>query len=134
MKDDHNLLESYLSSTSIVQQQIESYNRFIRTGIQNIIESNNLIEPEVSNFKIRFTGIRLEQPMIIESDSSSRKIMPNEAIARNLTYAAPMYISFVPIVSDIEKKDAIGRGVRRRDAGDGQERAVLHRTTCRRSS
>ena len=105
---DHILLESYLGSTSIVQQQIESYNRFIRTGIQNIIESNSLIEPEVSNFKIKFTGIRLEQPIIIEADSSSRKIMPNEAIARNLTYAAPMYISFVPIVSDIEKRDAVG--------------------------
>lgn len=105
---DHAVLESYLGSTSIVQQQIESYNRFVRGGIDRIVEANNLIEPEVSNFKIRFTGIRLEQPMIIESDSSSRKVMPNEAIARNLTYAAPMYISFVPIVSDIEKRDAMG--------------------------
>ena len=46
--------------------------------------------------------------MIIESDSSTKKIMPNEAIARNLTYAAPMYITYVPVVSGIEKKDAAG--------------------------
>ena len=34
--------------------------------------------------------------------------MPNEAIARNLTYPAPMYITYVPVVSGIEKKDAAG--------------------------
>ena len=46
--------------------------------------------------------------MIIESDSSTRKIMPNEAIARNLTYSAPMYLTYVPVVSGIEKGDAAG--------------------------
>ena len=92
----------------MVQQQVESYNRFIRMGMQKVIESNSLVEPEVSNFAIKFKSIRLEQPVIIESDSSTRKIMPNEAMARNLTYAAPMYITYVPVVSGIEKSDAMG--------------------------
>ncbi len=108
MENDHLVLESYLTSNSIVQQQVESYNRFIRMGINKVLESNNLVEPEVTNFAIKFTGIRLEKPMIIESDSSTKKVMPNEAIARNLTYAAPMYITYVPVVSGIEKKDAAG--------------------------
>jgi DNA-directed RNA polymerase beta subunit len=92
----------------MVQQQIESYNRFIRMGIQKVIESNSMVEPEVSNFAIKFSSIRIEQPMIIESDSSTRKIMPNEAIARNLTYSAPMYLTYIPVVSGIEKRDAAG--------------------------
>ncbi len=106
--NDHEILEAYIASTSIVQQQIESYNRFVRLGIQRIVESQSLVEPDVSGFAIRFTNIRLEPPVVIEADSSTRRILPNEAIARNLTYAAPAYISYVPIVSGIEKVDSAG--------------------------
>ena len=92
----------------MVQQQIESYNRFVRMGIQKVLENNNIIEPDVPNFAIKLTSIRLEQPRVIEPDSSMKKIMPNEALARNLTYSAPMYITYVPIISGIEKTDAMG--------------------------
>ncbi len=104
----HEVLESYLETTSMVQQQVESYNRFIRIGMQKVVDSNNIVEPEVSDFAIKFIGVRVEPPIIIESDSSTRKIMPNEALARNLTYAAPMYITYMPVVSGIEKEDAAG--------------------------
>lgn len=99
----HEVLESYLSSISMVQQQIESYNRFIHSGINKIVESQNRIEPDVQNFAIKLNSIRLEQPKIIESDSSTRSFLPNEALARNLTYAAPMYLTYTPIISGVEK-------------------------------
>ncbi|MGC8669537.1 MAG: DNA-directed RNA polymerase subunit B'' [Candidatus Micrarchaeia archaeon] len=105
---DHYLLESYLNNTSMVQQQIESYNRFVRIGIQKVLEANSIIQPDVPNFAIKLTGIRLEQPRVIESDSSMKKILPHEALERNLTYSAPMYITYVPIISGIEKADAAG--------------------------
>ena len=108
MSETHEVMESYLKSTSISQQQIDSYNRFISVGINKIIESQSLIEPEVSDFAIKLGQMRLEQPIIIESDSSTKRIMPNEAVARNLTYAAPMYLTYVPVISGIEKADAIG--------------------------
>ncbi len=91
----------------MVQQQMDSYNRFISMGIQKVIEGQSMVEPEVNNFAIRFRSFRLEKPAVIEADSSTRQIMPNEALARNLTYAAPMYISYAPIVSGIEKTDAV---------------------------
>ena len=106
--DNHDILESYLNSTSLVHQQIESYNRFIRMGIQRIVDSQGTVEPDVSGFAIKFGAIRLEAPVIIEADSSSRRIMPNEAIARNLTYFASAYITYTPIISGIEKQDAAG--------------------------
>jgi DNA-directed RNA polymerase beta subunit len=108
MVKNHELFESYLTSTSLVQQQIESYNRFINIGIKRVVESQSLIEPEVSDFAIKFEGIRLEQPRLIEADSSVRKITPSEALARNLTYAAPMYLTYTPMISGIAKKDAAG--------------------------
>ncbi len=43
--ENHEVLESYLTSTSMVQQQIESYNRFIRMGMQKVVDSNNMVEP-----------------------------------------------------------------------------------------
>jgi DNA-directed RNA polymerase beta subunit len=92
----------------MVQQQIESYNRFIRIGIQKVLDENSLIMPDVANFAIKLKGIRLEQPRVIEPDSSTKKILPNEALARNLTYAAPMFLTYVPVISGIEKEDAAG--------------------------
>ncbi len=87
----------------MVQQQIESYNRFIHTGINRIVESQSRIEPDVSDFAIKLNSIRLEQPKIIESDSSIRSFLPHEALMRNLTYAAPMYLTYTPVISGVEK-------------------------------
>ncbi len=92
----------------MVQQQIESYNRFIHTGINRIVESQNKIEPEISDFAIKLNSIRLEQPKIIESDSSTRNFLPHEALMRNLTYAAPMYLTYTPIISGVEKTISTG--------------------------
>jgi DNA-directed RNA polymerase subunit B" len=108
MSETHEILEAYLTSTPIVSQQIESYNRFVRVGMQRIIDSQNMVEPDVSGFAIKFGTARLEPPVIIEADSSTRRIMPNEALARNLTYSAPIYISYTPVVSGIEKGDSAG--------------------------
>ncbi len=108
MSETHEVMESYLKTTSISQQQIDSYNRFITTGLNKIVEAQSLIEPDVSNFAIKLGSIRLEQPIIIESDSSTKRILPNDALARNLTYAAPMYLTYVPVISGIEKSDAMG--------------------------
>ncbi len=106
MYNEHEILDSYLKSTSIAQQQIDSYNRFISIGIGKVIEANSLVEPDVADFAIKFKGIRLETPMVIESDSSIKKIYPHEALARNLTYSAPMYLTYVPVISGIEKLDS----------------------------
>jgi len=106
MHDTHEVLESYLKNSSIVQQQIDSYNRFLHIGLPKLIESQSLIEPDVPNFSVKLLGIRIGNPVVIESDSSTKPIMPNEALARNMTYAAPLYITYVPVIQGIEKRDS----------------------------
>ncbi len=101
---EHELLDSYLNSNSIVQHQIDSYNKFIHIGLHKIIEVQNVVEPGIADFSIKFTNIRLESPIVIEADGSRKKITPNEAIIRNLTYSAPIYITYVPVISGIEKE------------------------------
>ncbi len=98
------LFESFISSSSVVQQQIESYNRFIGIGMQKVVEAQSNIQPEVLDFAIKLNGIRLGAPVVIESDSSSKRIMPNEALTRNLTYSAPIFLTYTPVISGIEKK------------------------------
>ncbi|MGC9205212.1 MAG: DNA-directed RNA polymerase subunit B'' [Candidatus Micrarchaeia archaeon] len=102
------LLESYLSSVSLVQQQIESFNRFLDFGIQRVIAKQGIIQPNVEDFSLKLGKLRLDKPSIIEADSSRRNIMPNEARLRNLTYAAPIFLEFVPVIRGIEKQASYG--------------------------
>jgi len=102
------LLESYLSSFSLVQQQIESFNRFIDFGIQRVIAKQGIIQPNVEDFSLKLGKLRLDKPSIIEADSSRRSIMPNEARLRNLTYAAPIFLEFIPVIRGIEKQASYG--------------------------
>ncbi|MCL5434560.1 MAG: DNA-directed RNA polymerase subunit B'' [Candidatus Marsarchaeota archaeon] len=124
MSDSHEIIQAYIESTSIAQQQIDSYNRFISVGINRIVENQSIIEPEVSDFAIKLERIRLEQPVVIESDSSTRMIMPHEAQVRNLTYSAPMYISYTPLISGIAKADSSG------DAYVGEMPVMVRSNLC----
>jgi DNA-directed RNA polymerase, beta subunit/140 kD subunit len=102
------ILEAYLSSTSLVQQQIESFNRFLDFGIQRVIAKQGSIQPNIEDFSLKLGRVRLEKPSIIEADSSRRSIMPNEARLRNLTYAAPIFLEFIPVIRGIEKEASYG--------------------------
>ena len=102
------LIESYITSTSLMQHQIESFNRFLDFGLQKIVDKQGSIEPNVEGFSLKLGKIRLDKPSIIEADSSRRNVFPNEARLRNLTYAAPMFLEFVPVVRGIEKPASYG--------------------------
>ncbi len=102
------LLESFLASNSLVQHQVESYNRFVANDLQKIIDQQGLIEPSVEGFALKLGRIRLDKPSVIEADSSRRYILPNEARLRNLTYSAPMFLEFVPVIRGIEKEASYG--------------------------
>ncbi len=102
------LLESYLESNSLVTHQIESYNRLLDSGIQSVINRQNLIEPSVEGFALKLGKIRLEKASVIEADGSRRPIMPNETRLRNLSYSAPIFIEVVPIIRGIEKSASFG--------------------------
>lgn len=102
------LIESYLNSASLVQQNIDGFNRFVDFGLQAVVDEQKIIEPNVEGFALKLGRIRLDKPSIIEADSSRRQILPNEARLRNLTYSAPMFLEFIPVVRGIEKPASYG--------------------------
>ena len=69
------LLESYLEANSLVTHQIESFNRVLDSGIQSVINRQNLIEPSVEGFALKLGKVRLEKASVIEADGSRRPIM-----------------------------------------------------------
>lgn len=108
MQDANVLLKSYLESNSLVQHQVESFNRFLDSGLQAVVNRQGTIEPSVEGFALKLGKVRLEKASVIEADGSRRPIMPNETRLRNLTYAAPIFIEVVPIIRGIEKAASFG--------------------------
>ncbi|MEM3399345.1 MAG: DNA-directed RNA polymerase subunit B'' [Candidatus Micrarchaeia archaeon] len=98
------LLDAYFRQNSLVRQHLESYNKFVNSGIQEIIDSVGYIEPNIEGYKLKLGRVRLEKPMIVEADGSHRYITPMEARLRNLTYAAPVYLEMVPVIEGVERR------------------------------
>ncbi|KAF7692250.1 DNA-directed RNA polymerase II subunit RPB2 [Cucumispora dikerogammari] len=100
--DCWNALSVYFAKKGLVSQQLDSFNDFIRTSLQEIIDTNNTIIVESlgkkennlnKSIKIKFNQIYITHPPVShESDGTINSIMPNEARLRDLTYSAPLYI------------------------------------------
>ena len=85
----HLIVEKYLKGHSLVESNITSFNNFLGSRMQEIV---NEISETINNedFEITLGKIEVGTPEMIEADGSSSKIMPSEARLRNLTYSAPI--------------------------------------------
>jgi DNA-directed RNA polymerase II subunit RPB2 len=84
----------------LVQHQIESYNEFVMTQIQQTIEQFNPVVIHSDQYfnkdfkkysleiMIRFTNFQINRPQIHENNGSTKVMFPQEARLRNFTYAA----------------------------------------------
>lgn len=97
------LITAYFKDNSLVKQHLDSYNKFVEFGIQNIIDRVGIIQPSVEGFELRFGQIRLDKPKIIEADGAQRAIYPSEARLRNLTYSAPIFLEIIPVFNGVER-------------------------------
>jgi len=98
------LIKSFVEGNGLTSHQLFSYNEFIENGLQRIIEETGHIKPEVEGFKIRLDKISIGAPCVREANGTVRKIMPNEARQRDLTYAAPLVLEMTPIMDDTEQE------------------------------
>lgn len=100
------LLRTFEREKGWINFQIESFNNFVRSGIQGIIEEIGSLQlnPEAGNLELRFGKIEVGTPVVKEADGSTRQVFPNEARIRNLTYAAPMWMVVTPIVNGIQQR------------------------------
>ena len=105
------LLKKYFDYHSFTDHNIKSFNKFIKYGMQRVVDEVGEIVPDilpigVRDLKIKLGKIWVEKPMIKEADGSRRKIYPMEARMRNLTYEAPILLE-MSIVQGGEEKDSV---------------------------
>lgn len=104
------LIKKYFDENSLVQSDIESFNNFVESEMQSIIEENKNIEPtiippDVESFKIRLDKVWVTKPEITEADGSKRAIYPIEARLRKITYSAPIYLEISSHINDIQREN-----------------------------
>ena len=99
------LIDAYFETNKLVRQQIESFDEFTNTMVQEVIDNsppievdNDLIiqkEPGTikKRFRLTFKNISFGKPSLNEKDGTVNKLLPKEARLRSLVYAAPLYCS-----------------------------------------
>ncbi len=104
-EDCWTVINSFFRSKGLVSNQLESFNAFCKTGMQEIIsEKGSIILDHAQSYdesdpnpvvivrhEIQFGSLFISPPTIVEGDGMTESLYPNQARLRSLTYAAPVY-------------------------------------------
>ena len=103
------VIESYFRDhhlKQLVKHQIESYNYFVNTQIENTIEMFNPVRicSEYDYIKefdlyrleifVTFKNFSIHRPQVYENNGSTKILLPQESRLRNFTYSGAMTIDF----------------------------------------
>lgn len=100
------VISSFFETKGLVSQQIDSFDEFITSTMQEMIAENSLLTldqnlpqseddpeaPVLRRYEIKFGQILLSRPALTESDGSTDVLHPQEARLRNLTYSSPLFL------------------------------------------
>ena len=100
------LIESFIREKGLIRQHLDSYNKFIQKTLQEIIDEQGIIETSQPGLYIKLGKIHVDTPRAREADGSISEILPMESRIRDLTYAAPLYLTMTLVV-DGEKRGPV---------------------------
>ncbi|MDH5782712.1 MAG: DNA-directed RNA polymerase subunit B'' [Candidatus Bathyarchaeota archaeon] len=113
-QDDLFLLQkAFFKEKGLVRQHLDSYNKFIDSGLQQVIDETGEINIEVPEapYKIKLgqawiidPQTKISGPYVTEVDGTKHEIYPLETRFRNLTYAAPLALEMTPIIDGREQE------------------------------
>jgi len=103
------LIKKHFEQNSIVKANIDSFNKFIDSDFNAILEENKIITPtiippNVDSFFIRLDKIWITKPEITEADGSKRPIYPIEARLRKLSYSSPIFIEVSAHINGVQRE------------------------------
>ncbi|MCW4052046.1 MAG: DNA-directed RNA polymerase subunit B'', partial [Candidatus Bathyarchaeota archaeon] len=105
------LQKSFFKDKGLVRQHLDSYNKFIDQGLQEIIDEMDAIQIELPEnpYKIKLgqawvidPQTRISGPYVTEVDGTKHEIFPMEGRFRNLPYVAPVAVEMTPIIDGRE--------------------------------
>ncbi|KAI8057998.1 hypothetical protein BDF22DRAFT_663250 [Syncephalis plumigaleata] len=83
------VIGSFFEDRGLVRQQLDSFDDFIMTTLQEI----GTDEEVTKRYHIEFGQVYLSKPSNTEADGSTDALLPHQARLRNLTYASPIYLN-----------------------------------------
>ncbi|KAI1079842.1 DNA-dependent RNA polymerase 2 rpb140 [Whalleya microplaca] len=106
------VINAYFAKKGLVSQQIDSFNDFQETTIQELIEEYSHIsidensppskdgrEIALRRWEIKLGHVTISRPVNTEGEGSSAPLLPYECRDRNMTYASPVYVKVSSKVS-----------------------------------
>jgi len=98
------LIYSHFRGQSLSDQEIRSFNQFVKEKLSGIVEENQEIVPKIEEVRVELANIEVLQPRIIEADGSPRNdFWPSEARLRNRTYSGPIFLDMRLLRRDVEQ-------------------------------
>nr|POE66239.1 dna-directed rna polymerase ii subunit rpb2 [Quercus suber] len=106
-EDCWSVINSFFEQKGLVSQQLDSYDEFAGTTMQEIVAEHNFVcvDQNISEeddgvgapiikkrYQIDFGHLTISQAAMTEGDGSTRPLFPHEARLRNLTYSSPIYL------------------------------------------
>ncbi len=111
-EDCWTVISSFFESKGLVSQQVDSFDEFVSTTMQELVDENSEVVLDQNNppssddnpiqlrrYEIKFGTVLLSRPAMTEGDGSSQFMLPQEARLRNLTYSSPLYLEMSKKVS-----------------------------------
>lgn len=105
-EDCWTVIHSFFDAKGLVSQQIDSFDEFASTTMQEIVDEtppiviDANIPPEEEEtgmpivkrrYIIKLSELSMSQAAMTEGDGSTRALYPHEARLRNLTYSSPTF-------------------------------------------
>ena len=112
-EDCWTVISTFFDSKGLVSQQLDSFDEFVSTTMQQMVDENSLITLDQNSppsddiddpivlrrYEIKFGHILLSRPAMTEGDGSTAVMLPQEARLRNLTYSSPLYLEMTKKVT-----------------------------------
>lgn len=98
------LVKAYVDELGLVRQHLDSFNAFLERGLQEIVNEVGGIKVESQGVEVKFGKIEVGQPVFREADGSDVALTPMIARLRNITYAAPLYLTMSLYVDGEERR------------------------------
>jgi len=104
------LIKKYFEEKKFVESNIQSFDKFLEKGLQEVVDENKEAEPtiiphNIESFKIRFGRIIVGKPEITEADGSKRLIFPMESRLRKISYYAPIFLEVSTYINDVQREN-----------------------------
>lgn len=104
-----NILSDHFTRKGFVNHQIESFDRFLNVGIQDILEKEPPIQVQNGDatYTTTFSDVHIPYPSVMEMDRAVHDYYPAEARRRNLTYESPVYVKVTETLQEGDREQVV---------------------------